>query len=924
MQKVIFSKKRIISVILAFAMTFSLVLSGCNKDNKQTTSTTAPTETTTQGPRQLATPGNVTITKNENANMAIQWNSVENAASYAIYRSQKAESDKAFNGYKLIGKTTDTTFTDTDSNVTANINWYYKVQALASEDANQSFTDSDLSQVVTTEITAETLKDRGVIGIDLAGNKGAETYVTAKAPNGKEYTSGVYLSWRAFEEDPDNVTFDVYRNGSLIADDIAVTNCIDESGKYGDVYKVIGTSDATLGIEAFEVSVWQNYYQEFVLNRPDTLNLPRKGSCEYYSNDLCVAELDGDGQYELIVKWMPDNSQDNSPGVITGYTYIDAYDINYMTGEATQLWRINLGPNIRSGAHYTQYLVWDMDGDGISEFACKTADGSTTYKCVNGELIETSYIGACNADAIPSDMVGRNPNDYRDSSGMILAGPEYLTIFRGDTGEVIDTVEYEPGRGNVTEWGDSYGNRSDRFLACVAYLDGEKPSMVFTRGYYAKTALTAYQLIDGKLTIQWKYNSEEILDALFEEFEANYTEEIATEYQKKYSLDFEGKDADDIKDMVLLQYKLETRPLYMGQGNHNLSVGDVDSDGKDEIVFGSMVFDNDGTVLYSTGFGHGDAIHLGDFCESNPGLEVFQVHEDASAKYIVDLRDAETGVTLYGKWVGKDNGRGMAADIDPRYIGAEVWSAADGNVHSSESTIENDIIVSENRPSINFDILWDGDLLNELQDHYFISDGYYPVSTIITDWDYENGTAVEVFNSTEILTINGSKGNVGLVADILGDWREEIVARASGNHAAIRIYMSVLPTEYVIPCLMQDEQYRLSIAWQNTSYNQPPHLSYMLTEGVRVAELTTEISSGKVVINYTAANDGIHGHEIEGYEIYRSEGDAPYTKLTTVGADILTFTDNSVTAGKKYLYKVAAIVDGQTSHFSFVTEVTAK
>lgn len=775
-----------------------------------------------------------------------------------------------------------------------------------------------------TRQAAEKLTDRGVIGIDLAGDKGAELYVTATDSDGREYTSGVYLSWRLFEEDPKNVTFDVYRNGEIVADNITVTNCIDEGGKYGDIYKVVGSSDEKLGIKALDIEVWENYYQEFELNRPENLLLPRKAVAEYYSNDLCVAELDNDGQYELIVKWMPNNSQDNMPGVITGYTYIDAYDIDYNTGKATQLWRINLGPNIRSGAHYTQFLVWDMDGDGISEFACKTSDASTTYKCVDGALVETGYVGACSVDAIPSDAYGVSEYDYRNSDGTILNGPEYLTIFRGDTGEIIDTVEYEPGRGTITEWGDSFGNRSERYLACVAYLDGETPSMVFTRGYYAKTALTAYQLVDGKLTIQYKYNSDEPINSIMEEFEANYNKEIEAEYIEKYNLDLEGERESYIKKIVTMNYKWEVEAQYMGQGNHNLSVADVDNDGKDEIVFGSMTFDDDLTVLYSSGYGHGDAMHVGDFVESNPGLEIVQAHENANAEYIIDIRDAATGANLYGKWVGKDNGRALVADLDPRYAGSEFWSAADGYVHASESTADDDIIVSQTRPSINFGILWDGDLLSEFQDHYFQSDGYYPISTTICDWDYENGKPVEIFNSTEILTNNGTKGNMGLVADILGDWREEIVSRASVNPAAIRIYMSTIPTDYVIPCLMENNQYRLAVAWQNVGYNQPPHLDYALTEGLRVPQITLEAGKGKITIEFTDASDGTYGHKIEGYEIYRAEGGGEFALLTSLKADKNSYTDKNVTSGNDYSYKVAAIVDGHTSYFSFAAETTAK
>ncbi len=966
--KVFKTTKKAVSLIMAGVLMCGAF--GCAKDDtkKDTTTTatttpvaTTPAETTTQGPKTLATPANLTVTKSENRKIALKWDAVENATAYAVYRSQYAEDYKAFEGYDLIAITADTTYSDTDSNVTTNIQWYYKVQAItAGADyftadsyinnvrgellqepaATGAFSNSALSSVAVSEVNStitrqpsENLTDRAVIGVDLAGDKGAEKNTTAVDAQGNEYEKGVYLSWRAFDADPEDVTFDVYRNGELVADDIKVTNLIDEAGKYGDTYKVVGSSDEKLGLKALDVAVWQNYYLELNLNKPADMLLPMKKDCTYYANDLSVADLDNDGQLELIVAWKPSNQQDNTGGVVTGYTYLDGYDVDFNTGAVTQMWRIDLGPNIRSGAHYVQYLVWDMDGDGIAELGVKTADGSTTYKCENGELVYTGHVGACRSEDILSNKVGKNDNDYRTSNGMILAGPEYLTIFRGDTGEIIDTVDYTPGRGTITEWGDGGGNRSDRFLACVAYLDGKKPSMVFTRGYYAKTAMTAYQLVDGKLQIQWAYNSEDIINGLLEEFEANYNDDVVAKYDaeiaayaEKFKVDRATMSADDIKEVVVRAYKTNIQGEYMGQGNHNLSVADVDNDGKDEIIFGSMVVDNDGTQLYSTRLGHGDALHVGDFVEENEGLEVFQVHEDSGVQYIVDMRDAETGEFLYAKWVGKDNGRGLTADIDPRYIGSEMWSAADGEIHSSKSTIEKDITLTGNRPSINFSILWDGDLLSENQDHSFHAgnDGRYPLYTTITNYNYEQGGNVEIFHSSSILTNNDTKGNLGLVADIIGDWREEIVSRAGADNSKVRIYMSTIPTHYVIPCLLEDNNYRLAVAWQNVGYNQPPHLSYSLTEGLRVSEVTATAEAGKIIVSFTEASDGTYGNPIEGYELYCDEGFGSFVKIADIPVGTYTYTHNTPTVGTKYKFKVAAVVNGETSYFSFPEAVTSK
>ncbi len=768
---------------------------------------------------------------------------------------------------------------------------------------------------------AENLTDRALLAIDLAGDKGAQTNVSATDSEGNEYTSGVYLSWRLFEADPKDVTFTLYRNGEVISENLAVTNCIDEGGKYGDVYKVVASSDEVLGIKSIDTATWENYYQELSLELIPEAFLPLKQSTECTANDMSLGDLDGDGQYEIVLKWIPDNGKDNSQTGITGYTILDGYDIDYATGETKLMWRINLGPNIRSGAHYTQFMVWDMNNDGIAEVACKTADATTTYKSVDGKLMETGYVGACNVDSIDMSLRGMNEYDYRGSGGHILDGAEYLTIFRGDTGEIIDTTEYIPGRGTVIEFGDGGGNRSERYLACVAYLDGEKPYMVFCRGYYAKTCLTAYYLNDAnELEVFWAFDTTKLVDDMVKEFSDAYNADVEAEYKALITdEDFSGMDAEKTKETIVTYYRRSLLAIYLGQGNHNLSVADVDNDGKDEIVYGSMTIDDDGSVLYTTALGHGDAIHLGDFVESNEGLEVFQPHEDATREYVVDLRDAATGTLLYSYWVGMDVGRGMCTDIDPRYAGAEFWSSADGNVYSSLTTYDDIVITADNnKPSINFDILWDGDLISELQDHNFNNSAYRALGVNITKWDYEQGKSVNLFYSSQVHSNNGSKGNLCIVADFLGDWREEIITRSSTDRSKVRIYASTIPTDYVIPCLMEDEVYRLGIAWQNVAYNQPAHLGYNLTEGLRtpVVTLKNNLFDG-ITVKFTKANDGVYGHEVEGYEIYRSTDGSEYELIGTTSAKKLKFNDKTADKDAEYTYKVAAIVDGKTSYFSF-------
>jgi rhamnogalacturonan endolyase len=414
------------------------------------------------------------------------------------------------------------------------------------------------------------------------------------------------------------------------------------------------------------------------------------------------------------------------------------------------MWRINLGKNIRAGAHYTQFLVYDFDGDGKAEIAMKTADGTKDGK---GKVI-----GNANAD-------------YRNAQGRILSGPEYLTVFKGDTGAELTTVNYEPARGNVADWGDSYGNRVDRFLAGVAYLDGERPSFVMARGYYTRTVLVAYNFRGGKLTKLWTFDS-----------------------------DAPGNGA------------------YAGQGNHSLSVADVDGDGKDEIIYGAMAVDHDGKGLYSTGWGHGDAMHTGNLDPSRPGLEVFQVHENSNSPYGLSFRDAKTGKIIWGVHAGKDVGRGMAADIDPRYEGAEVW--ANGSLYTAKGVKIGNTLPS----STNFGIWWDGDLQRELLD-----------SNRIDKWDYQNSRTVNLLTASGASANNGTKATPSLQADILGDWREEVVWRAEDS-SELRIYTTTDVTEHRMYTLMHDAVYRLGIAWQNVGYNQPPHTGFYLGEGMQTPE----------------------------------------------------------------------------------------
>ncbi|OWA37531.1 hypothetical protein B9G55_05620 [Saccharibacillus sp. O16] len=571
---------------------------------------------------------------------------------------------------------------------------------------------------------------------------------------------GVFLSWKYLNTDSDDTAFNIYKNGVKVNATPVTdsTNYVDAGGFDSSQYQL---SKIVAGQEQMEpgvVSVWHKNYLPIPLDKPADGRTKDGGTYSYYAGDASTADLDGDGEYELVFLWSPSNSKDNSQAGYTGNVYIDAIKM-----DGTKLWRIDLGVNIRAGAHYTQLMVYDLDGDGKAEVAVKTADGTK-----DGQ----------------GKGVGDATKDYRNDGGYILSGSEYLTVFNGETGAAVSTVDYIPPRGNVSDWGDGYGNRVDRFLGGIAYLDGAKPSLIMSRGYYTRTVIAAYDYAGGQLVNRWTFDTKEA-----------------------------GKQ-------------------YEAQGNHNLSVLDVDGDGRDEIMFGALAIDDNGKLIYSTGLGHGDAIHAGKLNPNREGYQVMSVHEHSDAAYGVEMRDAATGEILWGEFTGRDTGRGMSADIDPNYPGYESWATTitDGKsvpVTKTYSASGEAIYAPEQSPkTANFAIWWDGDLQRELFDHEWNAASAKGIP-LIYKWDPANKKLNEIFRANGALTNNHTKGNPALQADLLGDWREEILVR-SEDSSEYRLYTTTIPTEYRIPTLMQDPVYRLGIAWQNVAYNQPPHTGFYL------------------------------------------------------------------------------------------------
>src|SRR5574344_1366975 len=614
-------------------------------------------------------------------------------------------------------------------------------------------------------------------------------------------SSGYFISWRLFGTDPENTSFDVLRNGVRIASLTSVTSYNDVNGSSTSKYQIV-TRRAGVAVDTTAaVTPWTAIYKSIKIDKPAG-GTAVNSAYNYTPNDCSTAAVDGDGEYELILKWDPSNSKDNASDGYTGNVIIDCYKL-----DGTKLWRIDLGKNIRAGAHYTQFMVYDFDGDGKAEMICKTAPGS-----VDGT---GSYVSAAATD--PTITSTNNQADYRNSAGRVLTGPEYLTVFNGMTGKAIHTIYYNPNRGfglggsaTYGAWGDNTGNRGDRFLACVAYLDGpdKNPSAVMCRGYYTRSYLWAVNFDGSRLSTKWLHASVSASEVDVTDANGKVTK---TTYKSNTCKDGSNYTA-------------------YGQGAHNLSVADVDGDGCDELTYGSAAIDNDGSLLYSTGLCHGDAEHLSDLDPDRPGLEFFMVHEDkisSKTLYGCDVRDARTGEILYHENGGSDTGRGMAADIDANHRGFEFWTSDKSRV----MTVSGDSISPYN-PSYDFRIYWDGDLQDEL-----LGDISNHNSPYLEKWN-GNGTTRMYINNANVYSINASKscnyskGTPNLTADLFGDWREEMVFWCGTDSCHLNIFTTNIPTTYRFPTLMHDHVYRMGIAWQNVAYNQPPHLGYYLPDAI--------------------------------------------------------------------------------------------
>ena len=512
---------------------------------------------------------------------------------------------------------------------------------------------------------------------------------------------GVFVSWRLFSTDDDSTSFDLYRDGVKVnSQPIVLTNYFDAGGSATSEYVVKTLCRGKQVEHSTAVSSWEQPFLRIHLNRP-------------------------------------------ADGVTPPF-------------RAVNRGRIEERPE---GEHYSyepnDCSVGDLDGDGRSEVACKTApgtvDGTGKYVLLDGDDPLADY-----RTPVGDEVVGT-----------IMEGPEYLTVFDGETGAEVTTIPYVPGRDITNDWGDRKANRSERYLACVAYLDGEKPSLVMCRGYYMQAYIAAFDFDGRELKLRWLHRSEKKGEGLY------------------------------------------------GEGAHSLAVADVDHDGCDEVIYGSAVLDHDGTVLHRTGLGHGDALHVSDLIPDREGLEIFMVHEDIGG---ADVRDAATGEILYREEDNEDTGRGIAADIDPGHRGFEFCSKASPRIYSTAGFES----IARGRIPLNFRIYWDGDLYDELLD-----------GTRVSKWNPQRKRCEEMVDFRDLQPVsscNGSKKTPSLSADILGDWREEVILWDRETASDLVVFTTTLPTDYRIPTLMHDPLYRMSIVWQNVAYNQPPHLGFYLPD----------------------------------------------------------------------------------------------
>lgn len=639
-------------------------------------------------------------------------------------------------------------------------------------------------------------------------------------------TKGVYCSWRIQADEYYDVKYNLYRDGTKVnAEPLEVSNFTDASGSESSKYTVKAVLNGVEQQASKAATVLGNNYKEIIIKHDKSLK------ATYEPNDACCADVDGDGEVEILMKF--NNKEESAQLYPKNGPTIDGVEtkeysmLACLKQDGTVLWWVNCGPNMGDFQNNEQNIVgYDWDMDGKAEVVMRLEEGSTVHMA-NG----TTYtIGADGKN-------GTSWTNYREpkSSGSVEwfthYGKEFLWYCEGATGKPYQCIEFplkrlEDGEKDLkAAWGDGYGHRSSKYFFGAPYLDGKHPSIFLGRGIYTRHKFIAYD-VDPKthdLKVRWKWTNNQ-----------------------------------------------PGSPWY-GQGYHNYIVADVDWDGRDEIVWGSMVIDDNGMGLSTTGLGHGDAQHIGDFNPYVHGQEMAACNEDAPSN---NYRDATTSKIYYRLSGGSDDGRSMAGNFTNDLVGAQFFSGHESKLINCVTNKHSDL--DTKNVSLNFRIYWDGDLLDETFNGTEVRNSAGQILK------YGQGR-IESFGGS--LTNNDTKATPCYQGDIMGDWREEVIMRTADNN--IRIYTSTIPTEWRNYSLWYDHQYRNAMVWQPCGYNQPPHPSYFLgeKEGITIAPPPLTTTGREVVASsIDAALNGKHA-------LLATTGDA--TVSVADGASPAIFTDNA-------------------------------
>ena len=643
-------------------------------------------------------------------------------------------------------------------------------------------------------------------------------------------TGKMLISWRMLPTDTWDTSFLLYTrtadapNGTLFratSAPISVSTCFQTTvPTSARVYYLVpgdlfgGTNPISVGNDSVKSVIKKAALDSLLVDeriysqKLPYLSIPLKGTEEIYdtdsvvyqANDVSVGDLDGDGQMEIVVKRL--QCQKNAAGTIvsdgTGASYSrrdclwaviwDAYKL-----DGTFLWRVKGGPGVILG-NSSSFAVADFDGDGCAEMAIRTCEGT-----VFGDGAE---IGDTNGDGKVDYRTWGNLNS--SSPGWVdhynSAGPEFISIIDGKTGRELARDNFIP-RETSESWGDGYWKRACSFRVGVGCFDETGlPSAVFGRGVYARSVIEAWDYRDGQLTRRWHFDT---------------------------SASGKGKDGN-------------ANSAYAAQGNHSMNIADLDGDGLDEVMYGSMAIDHDGIGLWTTKLGHGDANHVGKFLPDREGLQMFHCLE--SGKTMVALHDAKDGSVIWKKDAASDNdmGRCMVADIDPNHAGCEFWYYQ-GDLFDQNGTATG-VNMKGNDVSCAAAIWFDGSLSRQ---------GINEKGVIHS---FASGRTFTMYRYSMAM-INGTKGNPSWYGDLFGDWREEIILPDATKLADLKIFSTWYKTDFKFPFLMSDHTYMMQCLNQNIGYNQPNNLGYFLGTGMDMSQVPLEEATG--IEQIKVVGDGI-------------------------------------------------------------------